>query len=109
MHCDTTSRYLQYIGTPYERLVGQRLDAESNLCPISVQTLSKDRPIKHEVQVLSTLCPNRYRVCTAAVQRGVAWTEIGHDNPEFVVRLSKPKCSEAKIPQSGHTLDNHWT
>ena len=92
-------------GTPNQWLVGRTLDTKSNLCPIPVQTLSIVRLIKCKIQSLSTPCPIEYRVCRVLVQWKAAWTEIGQENPEFVMTLSKTNCSETKFL----TVDILWT
>ena len=43
-----------FVCDPYQRLVGQRLDENSNLCQNSVETLSDVYPIARKVQSLSS-------------------------------------------------------
>ena len=79
-------------GATCQRGAGQTLDMKSNLCPSSVQCLSKLCPTSVQVQGLSSCCPGQVhslsKLCLRSVHLQTPWTGIGHTGPVFVQFLS---------------------
>ena len=79
-------------GATCQRGAGQTLDMKSNLCPSSVQCLSKLCPTSVQVQGLSSRCPGQVhslsKLCLRSVHLQTPWTGIGHTGPVFVQFLS---------------------
>ena len=97
------------LGTGYRWVVGQRLDAKSNLRPMSVQTLSNVCPISGKVHSLSNQVQGLSKVCRNPVQVRGSWTEIGHRNPAFNQTLSNKRMKETSNFSIGLSLDKYWT
>ena len=103
------ARFQNIFGTLSHWLVGQRLDVKSNLCPISVQTLSGVCPISGKVQSLSNQVQGLSKACRVPVQFRGSWTVIGHGHPVFIQTLSKIKSSKTRFSDFGHSMDKDWT
>ena len=97
-------------GASWQRGAGQTLDMKSNLCPNSVQCLSKPCPTSVQVQGLSCPCPGQVHslswIGLRPVHLQTSWTGIGHTGPVFVLLLSS-RGSNNFISHFGQTLDKH--
>ena len=99
-------------------MVGQRLDAKSNLCPSPVQSPSNVRPKKGRVEDLSRHCPGTVlapsNLCPVLKLLDTHWTGKSRDcpkpvhynsnNPEIVQSLSTT-IENCAILHPGQTLD----
>ena len=104
---DTSSGFTSS-GATCQRGAGQTLDMKSNLCPSSVQCLSKLCPTSVQVQGLSSRCPGQVhslsRLCLRSVHLQTPWTGIGHTDPVFVQFLSSRRSKMFYF-----SLDKLWT
>ena len=73
----------QNLGTTVLRLVGQILDAKSNVCPNHVQIQSRHCPTTGHVKGLSRQCPNNVgamsNLCQVEEYFDRVWTEESRD------------------------------
>ena len=58
------------IGTPYQWLVGQRLDVKSGLCPVLVQAMPNVCPKEGLLQGLSSRCLTPVKSLSSLIQVG---------------------------------------